>query len=561
MLTLIGVFIIIFPLTALLFFKDKITGFFYIITSVFTFHFTTVFLLQYFEIFTYKNLLTFSLLAVCSISVLFFKFKDKINLFKPSVYFIIVFSLIFIQLWSVHYHYSGVVQTINGWEQVENSSYAYPKFSDEWVAASLMEYSIESKKLPFVNPFSENVYQKNLLFPFHTIFAGFFLILNISPVTNFSILPVILGMLICFAVWGLLITLGLKKSTALIATLFVPMITQSGNLPGIWFAIPYIVGLLFLVTATAGFVIKDKYLYITSSILSLLFYPPIIIFLLPMVFVYFWIEKQGKILIFISFVLSIIIFFNPYFLSKILRPNVDGGIISLPIIHIVPIILFPFILIGLYKLYKKDLYFLLAPVTVGLLYWILYSFYGKVIIIEYVRVVMITSVLLVILAGIGLSVIEDRFSKKIVNCIIVVFLVITIYYPIGNPWKNFITTSFNKKIHIPILPTAPISRYVNSDDLKLFKNINNEVFIAPPWKGLVLASLTNNIPLETKPSAITVYRLLYKNFINKTCEEKQALINKYNIKYIYSVYSYCDYLELVGTSSEGLNLYKYIKPN
>ena len=123
---------------------------------------------------------------------------------------------------------------------------------------------------------------------------------------------------------------------------------------------------------------------------------------------------------------------------------------------------------------------------------------------------------------------------------------------------SFSFTQRENWIHFKILkftPAPPANNYLNSDDLRLFKDIDNQVFIAPHWKGLVLGVATNNIPVITKPSTITVNLLNFEDFMLGDCNEKRNLINKFKIKYLYIPETQCDGFEFMGKSAEGLHLY------
>jgi hypothetical protein len=555
-MTLIGVLLLLIPFLFILFYEDKIKSFFYILSAWFTVHLLIAFITQYFGIFSYINVICVYIFILCIAIIAVLFTKRKIHRLGLNPFFLVVFALIFIQLWSVHYHYTGSVQTILGFIEVKNDSYLYPIFSDEWVGASLSKYSIETGKLPLVNPFVEDKpFFPNLLFPFHTLLASLFLILGVGPVLNFAVMPIALGFLICIVAYFTLRTLGVGYNSSLLAVLFLPLVTQSGNLTGIWFAIPYLLSFLLYLVFISGIFYKDKYLYILSSLMSFIFYPPMIVIIAP-VYAFYFIKNIYKWLIFLLLSLLPVMFY-PELLSKVFRPNLDGGIINFPIFKIIPIIILPFILLGIQKLYKDKHYFLLAPLFVGLSYWIFYAFYPNVLIIEYPRIVMITSLLLVIISGFGFNILESFISNiysKII--ILLIFAIVTWYYPIGDNWKEFTLIPFAEEVTLPITPASPINRHLLDEEILMFADIKNKVFISPPWKGLVLGSFTNNYPLETKSSTITTDILNYKEFIRATCDEKFNYIKEYDISYVYSATLTCDYLKKVSQSSEKLTLYE-----
>ena len=104
----------------------------------------------------------------------------------------------------------------------------------------------------------------------------------------------------------------------------------------------------------------------------------------------------------------------------------------------------------------------------------------------------------------------------------------------------------------------PINSYLTDDDLRIFVDISKKRFLSYPWKSLVLAVATDNIPLQTKDSTISVRELSYIDFQNANCDEKKNLAVKHRIDYVYGQKIDCKGFTLVSNSSEGLLLYKYI---
>jgi hypothetical protein len=171
---------------------------------------------------------------------------------------------------------------------------------------------------------------------------------------------------------------------------------------------------------------------------------------------------------------------------------------------------------------------------------------------------MITSLLLVLSIGLGLTTLQKYIIKPTYIILIVgFFIIITIYYPIGEHWQQFTTRSKNTQTNYSsLIPTPPIKRHLTQEDIELFKNIQNSIFITPPWKGLVLATYTSNDPLESKASIIRAYILPYKEFINMNCIEKTRIITEYNVSYAYSADIDCPNFKYIGQSTEGLKLYQ-----
>lgn len=556
---LIGLLIAFLPLTLLLFFKDKKFGFLVLLTAYFGGHFLINSVTQLFGLFNLANVSIILATLLIAVFIALFLLKRKVYPFAFEKSFLLILALIFIQFWSIHYHYKGPVQTQNGIAaSLTSSSYSYPMFSDEWGIASWVNYSIESGKLPLVNTLSNNKFFLNLLFPFPTTVSGLFLLLDLDPVYDYAPLPIFLGMIVIIASYVLLRSANIHYRTSIITISFLPLISQAGNLPGLWVAIPYTLGLLFFIVFLSAIFYKSTALILFSALLSFIFYPPIIIFLFPVVAIYLY--KNNKIKLLLIGVGVFLISLFPDIYTRIIRDNIDGGVINFPISSVIPKILIPFILWGLYELYKKRKYTILVPTMIGLIFWVIYKFYSQVVIIEYPRVVIITSILLILTAAFSLNRFEGFFSKKpFWYTYLLLIVLITINYPINNR-NDFYTTAFDKNYTAPVVPGHSVSRHLIDDDIRFFSNFTNKVFMAPPWKGLVLALTTKNKALHTKPSIISTEVLLYKDFMSASCSQKKAYIKKYNIEYLYSAYIDCSNISkaYLGKSQEGLHLYRIV---
>jgi len=207
--TILGIILLLIPFLLISRFKDKKAGFIYILSLLLGSIFIVSFITQILGIFRYWIVL-FVFLAADLVILTKANFKETFNKIKetkinlPLVLFSAAILIILLHLYSVHYNYTGTIATIEGWKETESMKYPYPYFSDEWVSASLMRYSISSGKLPMVNPLWYNIPFPNLSFPFHTFSAGFFLILGLNPIQDFAILPLLSGMLICLLIYFIL---------------------------------------------------------------------------------------------------------------------------------------------------------------------------------------------------------------------------------------------------------------------------------------------------------------------------------------------------------------------
>ena len=422
MTTFLGIiiFIITFIFTKL--FKDRTVGFLTIFTASSLVHLIVALITQSLKIFNYSTIITiYILIDFIVLSFYLFKFKNKKVAAEGvsrkdrfnKVLILVAFIVVFTNLWSVHFNFSGVVNTYTGEHKVEPSAYIYPYFSDEWAAISFVNYTIGSQSLPSVNPLSGVGDWKNPLVPYFSFLSDIFIFFGLDPLNDFALVTLLVGLVICFVFFILLSSLGVDKRVSAITILTIPYITNGGNLPGIWFLIPMIFSLIFYIISLIAFKKEDQKLLFLPSLMCLCLYPPFIAFVFPTLLALLFRKKDWNwkkiILIFVSvlvaFIIAGLIVFNslsPQYILETLRgylfrSNLVGGVLFFPIWIVLPIFVLPLALLGLYPAFKKKLYFLLLPLFVGLTYWFCYIDTEKVLIIDFPRVVVITSFLILIL--------------------------------------------------------------------------------------------------------------------------------------------------------------------
>lgn len=589
-LTTLGIILVLIPFLLVFRFNNRLLGFVYILGAILTLHLVIAFLTQFFHIFLYPVIITIhSIVALITLYIL--RYKSPLISFKLKFNWFVIFSFLIIifQLWSVHFSYTGTISTIEGYKTVSHDSYPYPYFSDEWVGVAFSKYSIDNNALPIVNPLFEinqNNKFPNIFIFFFSLLSELFLILNISPLLGYAFFSIATGFIICLLVFILLRINKVSIFPSLFASLCIPFITNGLNLPGIWYLLPFIGGTIFFLLSLISLSVY-KYLFaLMMSIVSLLIYPPMVIFIIPTYLAYLIFEKNlkniNKIKILLIGVVSIMLImgvviysqgenvkglFN-IFTSSIWRLNLDGGIPAFDIWNIIPPIILPVALFGLVKIFNKKNIIILIPTILGMGLWYFYTYSEFYFIIDYARVVIVTSILIMVLVGFG----ADEILKKILEkklsflnnkyiifllklVIIITLLIFSFSYTDSSTWKKLVLQINQSGTMRYINPSAPASHFLQEEDIKLFNSFSKEVFISIPWKGLVIGAATNNYPLDSKPSIITNSYLRYNEFMSKSCEEKVNSVKKYNIKYVYSNQFYCENFVEVGKSSEGLHLY------
>ncbi|HTE48306.1 MAG TPA: hypothetical protein VK675_00150 [Candidatus Paceibacterota bacterium] len=572
--TFCGVILFFIPFVLIFNFRDKVEGFLYVFTSLIALHILVALFTQVFHVFSYGLIIGIHFL-ISSFCLIFFFYKQKyFSRAKLNSLVLISFAIIGFELLSVHYFYTGTVSETERSNVVFRDFYAYPFYSDEWVGVSLADYSIENKSLPFANPLWHDTPFANGLVVFYSFISELFLLFNLAPLTGWSLFAIMNGLLISLLLYLLLRVNNVNNFSSSIATLSVPWIVNGTNLPGIWFLTPFIFSLSLFITFLICLSKREFLLGMTTSIICLLLYPPIIVLVFPTLLFYilknkislYYLFSIGAVGVIIIAILSINFGYSRaigFVYSSLIRPNLDGGIVSMPFWIVLPILLIPIILFGLIIMIKKKSYTLLVPIIIGLFFWFLYAFVSKIIILEQSRVVAITSVLLMIPIGFGIeSIVNLIKNQKTVNFIkvlfILAFVVAALFYPGSNRWSKLVLKIKTDNGYQDFFPSAPVTRYLQSDDLKFFSSFSKKRFLSLPWKGLVIGTATHNYPLDSKDSTITNKFVNYAEFMQRTCEEKSAYARDFKIEYVYSDSFDCPSFEELGSSQEGFHLYRPI---
>ena len=499
---------------------------------------------------------------------------------------IIAAIIILFELISVHYFYTGTVTTFLGDKKVTGASYPYPYFADDWAGVAFTNYTIETGALPIIHPLlGYNTYDfPNIFVGFFAGLAEIFLILNLPPLTGYAIITIITGSLICFLVYLFLKSAKVETMFALLGALSLPWIINSAKLPGIWYLFPFIGGTIFLLISLIAFNLKSKLLAFVSSFISLLLYPPFVVFIIPTLLVAPLTklktakQETKKLLawIFILLVAATLLVFAvqrdnlsvlySFFLRSLVRLNNEGCIPIRRIFEVVPLILIPLAIAGILEAGRRKLIYFLTPLFIGLTYWLVYSFSPKYLIIDYARIASLTSFLLMIAVGLGASWLFKKlaakysfFQKKetvfiLQALLLFLFAVLALFYTQREAWRKIILR-YDNGWEAPII--SPAHQYLHPDDLELFKNLKQQRFISPPWKGLVIGAATGNYPLHNKASIIYTEVVKYDAFMTiRWCKDKLRIARLLALDYAYVPPLDCPGFDYIGQSREGLYLYK-----
>ena len=235
--------------------------------------------------------------------------------------------------------------------------------------------------------------------------------------------------------------------------------------------------------------------------------------------------------------------------------------------YVVPLPIIILALFGIYFIYKNKKW-LFWQFILGIFLWIFYTFSVYIVIIGYERVAFFTSIIIVLIAGFGISNIEKYFElnfksafiflKRAEVAVIFIFLLLIISYTQKENWMSL--TYINYSTGAGSMPMAPANNYLTQEDLRIFKNIKNSRFLSIPWKGTVIGVATGNYPVITKGGTITMSSndpILYQEFLNYDCAKKYQIAKKINTEYVYSSPFSCQNFQKIDQSSEGFVLYKF----
>ncbi|MBP7832353.1 MAG: hypothetical protein KA035_01115 [Candidatus Levybacteria bacterium] len=505
---------------------------------------------------------------------------------KIDLHIIFIILVSSFALYLAHYHYTGIYSTINSFlvEAKTPLNYPYPYFSDEWYAVAFIKDAIITQSLPVRNPIWYGPFT-NLEMAFHSLLAEIVLLLSLNPLLGYVPLSIAINVLIIVLIYMFLVISNVKKPLSAIASLCALYIINTSFVPGLWSLIPLTMGIVFLLLSMSFYYLKSRKMFMLASFLTLIFYPP----LAPFIFVLMLFQLNNKsvrenlksavqfmAIIALSAILVASLFLFDRFapeqifqmiLGKLLYASYAGDniVFSFPIYFAIPLPVLLLSFLGIPVVYKKKkaLFFM---VIVSLAFWICYSFTSYSFIIEFVRLVIVGSVLLVVVAGFGLTYLFEKFEKytyskdhwklvKLQYVILFLFVPLLFLYTKSDAWSHF--SGKNEKVLVYNLPLA--NQFFHPEDLRIFSEIKNQRFFSFPWKGSVISVATNNFPLTIKSGSISGPVQDYlEQFRKYSCKEKLDFVKRHELVYVYipELTISCPNFSLKDKSEEGILLYK-----
>jgi hypothetical protein len=587
----VGVALFLVPFLLVFLSTDRVRAFLRVFLGVAVWHVTIALSTQLLHIFSYPLILALNALLAAGV-LIFFWWKRRSADFRMTInWWAVLASLVIIfQLWSVHYFYTGEANTIAGSRNVVRASYPYPYFSDEWIGVALTNYSITNQALPDINPLIDagEGWERffNVFVVFFSVLAELFLLLGLPPLVGFPILAILGGLLISFLIYRLLRACEVGSFAALIATLALPYVVNGANLPGLWYLLPMSGGAIMFIAGLLAYRLGERSGALLAGASAIFLYPPLVVFVLPAALVGFFAGQKtlGEKLRWFGYgaaitaVLAVLIFVLQKYdfaeawrtaISFVWRPSLDGGMPNFPIWLVFPAPLLPFAVLGLVRAFWSRFHALVAPTLVGLAFWLFYGFSEHFLIIDYARVAVITSWLLIIFAGLGLEEIGDWlnvhyrkfngiFLRRTVKfTVFALFVFLAFSYTERDTWRKLTLPIATPDGVVELEPDTPANHYLFPDDLKLFAGISRARFLSLPWKALVVGAATGNYPLESKPSIVANSILSLGWFWDMDCAEKKLAAQRSGLDYAYTLEFHCPDFKELGMSREGLHLYEF----
>lgn len=597
---ILGLILLLIPLVLVNLFLNKKKGFIYVLFFWLLFHTFLALLIQSLTLFYYWLVTACVLIADAVVLIFYFTLrlrsgqktkKGKKPLIKKIDWVLIAVAIIcLLSFYQIHYNYTGAINFVsddnNEYKYVENKVYPYPYFSDEWYSVDLIQSSIDNQFLPIENSLN-NKFFLNLEILFHSFLAQIMLILGLNPLLQYTVISIFINSLIIVLIYLFLRLNNISKLASGVCSLLALYIVSGSNLPGLWYLVPLTFGIIFFLLTLCFAEFEKIKMVLFSAVIASLFYPPLIPFYLIVVLLFPLLKKKKEKILSYKIILNLFLLLALLTLVFLmLAPSVFNKVSNylisrtffqsfvLPyatVANFYDIMPLPAILLaifGLYFIYKNKKLTVLAGFILGVVYWTFYSLSSHRLFTEYERIVIITSIIVVIISGFGLSQIENfvktKFKKPGLTFLItaeilalLMFLFLALSYTQQEQWKKIIL--IHKENGSIKYPRSPANSYLTDDDLKIFKGIKEKNFLSLPWKGATIGISTQNYPVLAKQGTMSVgSQNVLDKFMGANCKKKTNLAKKLNLDYIYLYKIDCPGFKKIARSQEGFTLYKTI---
>ncbi len=537
----------ILPFIVVLNSKDKINGFLSSFSIYSIYILVSTLVLQYFNVFTRVNLaILIGLYAIASI-VYFIKKERHLRLtFDWKI--VAIFSIFLLYLF---------LPNLRDYPD----TYLYPFYSDEWVNFGLSNFSVLHNSLPTFNYLAGTSFI-NFLIPFHS-FNSFFLLFFDWGIKGFVVLGKIFNFGILAAAYVLLRKkLNASKIASILAVTGMLFITSSSSVTGLWHFITLNLSFLFLMLSF----IRNIHL---NSLLSVLFYPPIsILVLFRYIYVYRfkalkYIAPAAALFFTVLLFESSLQIYATKIFDLLVRPSVYSGYEKVSIFDMLPLLATPFIFVGFIAAFINKKRELLYVSLFCSAFWVYYSFNSQILIMDKVRFVTLSCWFMMIFCALGIDYVYENYGKDYLkeNLQKYFYGTLIILLLLGTGLYAYSNENLKLGLQLPNGQMAYVSDVINAQynegDKEIFDTyVKDKRFMSTAWKSLILASITEAKPLNTKPSYLTVNKLYYEEFIHADCDTQRRLARKNKMNYFYGNQFTCREFKYI-TYNPSNNLYLY----
>ena len=557
---------------------------------ILSFHFVTAFILQLLGSFSYTALLIthIVLFAIVIWQQKWVRF-NKVSYWKNFDWMLVGVGLIVgLYLYFVHYNYTGIISTITPpfYREVQNFSYPFPYYADEWYAIALVKDTFETQNLPTRQPLVRTHGGfVNLELAFHTTLGSMMHLVSSDPLYSYVPFSLLVNITLVVLLYLVSRTLGASRTASGIGSMLALYVTTGANLPGLWYLIPINLGLVSMFVSILLLLEQQQKLFFFGFFTTLVLYPPLIVFLAPTYFGYLLQRSNSKhmmihrviqfttLIVTAAGIISLFFISNgksicdlfPYVVNKILYASfTQNALPQYGFFSIVPVSLAVLSGIGAVRLWIHTTYrYLFLPILVGFGYWMVYAHTLQRFIIEYERLIFGVTMLLVVLASLGVQTLVDKVklhkNHEVYIAITTIFIygIFSLSYTARTNWQYLTLKDFS--INQELKPSAPANDYLSEAEISLFSKYSRKKFLSLPWKGTVIGTATKAYPVTIKPGTISFNDRLFYEFWEGNCTLKEKIVRDRDIAIVYVPPMECGNFVSDGFSSEGLGVYRLME--
>lgn len=471
---------------------------------------------------------------------------------------VLVVILSFFALYQVHFNYSGTYNEAGSFEykQAQNLSHPYPYFSDEWYAVAFAQRPIETGGLPLGNPFDrQDDSFFNVQFPFHAGVAEIATLLRVDITSSYVVFGIVCSVGIVLLLYMCIKELGVNTVSAALVSLGSLFVVNGGNMPGLWNFMPVHAGVIVFLMGIFFLCTYDTRGVVGVIFLITLLYPPLLLIFLSMFGVSLLEKEYSKKTILYSalacflgvgaLVLLGAVGDIEYLLSKVWYESFLGDVTPYFFPHyIMPAWLLSLSCVGMFVAVRESKVLVVGAV-ISLLFWGVYLITPMRFMIGLERIIFVSTMILVILAGFGIHFVlvflqerVGRWIRYVPHIGIIVLAVCTCWYTQGDGWQKLVVVDY---VHAQVLlPAAPAQIFFQREDVAVVNTHEKGRFLSHPWHGVALGVLTQHTPVVTKPGTVSINSHLYDVFMSARCEEKRKIAQEYNVQFVYTPAFSCE---------------------